>query len=150
MSDPTEARREALRAFVAANGGHARVVAKFKLNASKASYLSQLITENSTASFGEKSAKNWEDRLSIRDGRISNSPQARPAPGIAPPPLPPRDFSDPPTASVESMQILEDLELVLTEDEIRSIRERAKRIRQLAQVQLERQSNASKTTKEKK
>ncbi len=73
MTEPTQARREALRAFVRDNGGHARVVEKFKLTPSQASYLSQLITENSVAAFGERSAINWEDRFKIRDKRIVNA-----------------------------------------------------------------------------
>lgn len=61
----TEARKEVLRGFLASNGGHAAVVAKFNLTQSQASYLSQLTAKESTASFGELSAKNWEVRLRI-------------------------------------------------------------------------------------
>lgn len=58
-------RKEVLRGFLASNGGHAAVVAKFNLTQSQASYLSQLTAKDSTASFGERSAKNWEGRLKM-------------------------------------------------------------------------------------
>lgn len=60
-----EERRQILRKFVADNGGHAAVVREFRLTQSQASYLSQLITADSVASFGETSAKNWEERLKL-------------------------------------------------------------------------------------
>ena len=60
-----EDRRNALRSFIAKQGGFAAVATKFKLSQSQASYLSQLTAKDSTASFGEKSAKNWEDRLGL-------------------------------------------------------------------------------------
>ncbi|MDO8251430.1 MAG: hypothetical protein Q7T78_17155 [Rhodoferax sp.] len=60
-----EDRRNVLRSFIARQGGFAAVVAKFKLSQSQASYLSQLTAKDSTASFGEKSAKNWEARLGL-------------------------------------------------------------------------------------
>lgn len=63
--DVTEQRREVLRRFVAKHGGHAAVVERFRLTGSLASYLSQLVAPNSTASFGETSAKNWEKRLGL-------------------------------------------------------------------------------------
>jgi SOS-response transcriptional repressor LexA len=63
--DVTEQRREALRKFVARHGGHAAVVERFRLTQSQASYLSQLVAQGSTASFGELSAKNWEKRFHL-------------------------------------------------------------------------------------
>lgn len=63
--DVTEQRREVLRKFIAKHGGHAAVVERFRLTQSHASYLSQLVAANSTASFGELSAKNWEKRLGL-------------------------------------------------------------------------------------
>lgn len=64
MSQADE-RRQLLRKFVADRGGHAAVVRDFRLTQSQASYLSQLITPESVASFGETSAKNWEERLKL-------------------------------------------------------------------------------------
>lgn len=142
MNNPTEARREALRAFVADNGGHARVVAKYRLSASQASYLSQLITENSTASFGERSAKNWEDRLGIKDGRISNSPQTHGSPGMAPPPLPPRDFNDRLAVSESDWGVLQDVRLVMSDDQLKELRSQAERIRRIAREQMASVSSA--------
>jgi SOS-response transcriptional repressor LexA len=77
--DIPEARKEVLRGFLAANGGFAAVVTKFKLTSSQASYLSQLTAKDSTASFGELSAKNWERRL-----KMIGEPLLRPA-NLAPP-----------------------------------------------------------------
>jgi hypothetical protein len=65
MDNLTEARRTALRKFVTDNGGHAAVVAKFRLSPSQASYLSQLVARDSVASFGELSAKNWQKHLKM-------------------------------------------------------------------------------------
>jgi hypothetical protein len=69
--DRSELRRKALRAFVMQQGGYAAVVKKFKLTASQSSYLSQLTTEDSSASFGERSAKNWELRLRLQPGSLT-------------------------------------------------------------------------------
>jgi len=63
-----DARREVLRGFVRDQGGYARVVQAFRLTPSQGSYLSQLIARDSAASFGERSAKNWEERLKLRPG----------------------------------------------------------------------------------
>lgn len=68
--DLEEARREALREYVRSNGGHAKVVGKYGLTPSQASYLSQLVTAGSSASFGEKSAANWEQRLKMPVGTL--------------------------------------------------------------------------------
>lgn len=65
--DTAEIRRQVLRSFLADNGGFAAVVARHKLTPSQASYLSQLTAQESTASFGERSAKNWEARLKMDD-----------------------------------------------------------------------------------
>lgn len=73
MPDVTEARKTALRLFLAEHGGFARVVEKYGLTQSQASYLSQLTAQDSSASFGERSAKNWEERLKIYDGRLVNA-----------------------------------------------------------------------------
>jgi len=72
----TERRREALREFVRASGGHAKVVAAHNLTASMASYLSQLTAAGSTASYGERAAASWEERFKIKDGRLVNPPMA--------------------------------------------------------------------------
>lgn len=77
MTDATEARKDALRQFLQDNGGFAKVVTTFGLTQSQASYLSQLTAQDSTASFGERSAKNWEVRLRIADGQLVNA--GRPA-----------------------------------------------------------------------
>lgn len=63
-------RRQALRVFVRDAGGHASVVRKFNLTQSQASYLSQLTAEGSAASFGERSARNWEERLRLPAGSL--------------------------------------------------------------------------------
>lgn len=73
MFDATEARRAALRKFLQDHGGFARVVEQFSLTQSQASYLSQLTAQESVASFGERSAVNWEGRLGIKDGRLVNA-----------------------------------------------------------------------------
>lgn len=95
MHDSTEARKDALRKFLQDNGGFAKVVSTYGLTQSQASYLSQLTAQDSTSSFGEKSARNWEDRLRIDDGRLVNAGrppvQAETAiaiPGVAPAPAP--------------------------------------------------------------
>lgn len=64
--------------------GFARVVERFGLTPSQASYLSQLTAQDSTASFGERAAKNWEERLKIEDARLLNAgrPAATPASAI--------------------------------------------------------------------
>ena len=90
-----EDRRNALRSFIAKQGGFAAVTAKFKLSQSQASYLSQLTAKNSVASFGEKSAKNWEHRLGLsadvlvrpsaeNDNSIANASLASALPHPAP------------------------------------------------------------------
>lgn len=68
--DVEETRRELLRTFVKNEGGHAKVVQKYRLTASQGSYLSQLITPNATASFRERSALNWETRLKLPSGTL--------------------------------------------------------------------------------
>jgi len=93
MTDAAEARKAALRKFLQDNGGFAKVVATFGLTQSQASYLSQLTAQDSTASFGEKSAKNWEDRLRIDGGLLVNAGRmatipATTAPAMAPAPAP--------------------------------------------------------------
>lgn len=65
-----EERRNALRSFIAKHGGFAAVATKFNLSQSQASYLSQLTAKDSTASFGERSAKNWEERLRLPEGTL--------------------------------------------------------------------------------
>lgn len=66
--DISELRRQTLRAEVARLGGFASVVKAYGLTQSQGSYLSQLTAADSTASFGEKSAKNWEQRLRLPSG----------------------------------------------------------------------------------
>lgn len=95
MLNPTEARKDALRKFLQENGGFAKVVSTYGLTQSQASYLSQLTAQDSTASFGEKSAANWEERLRIGNGILVNagrlSVQASAAvavSGVAPSPAP--------------------------------------------------------------
>ena len=70
MTDAAEARRNALRRFLEEEGGFAKVVEKYSLTQSQGSYLSQLTAADSTASFGEKSAKNWEERLKLPPGAL--------------------------------------------------------------------------------
>lgn len=62
--DVQETRRAQLGAWVAANGGHAAVVAKYSLTNSEGSYLSQVVNGYS---IGEKSARNWEAKLKLPD-----------------------------------------------------------------------------------
>jgi len=62
----TEARRAALRRFVAQAGGNAAVATRFKLKTSRVSYLSQLIAKGSRAPFGERSARNWQTLLAMK------------------------------------------------------------------------------------
>lgn len=94
--DNTEARRNELRKVITENGGHASTVAKYGLTTSQASYLSQIAAAESVASFGEKSARNWELRLRLPRGQLEfaglNASQAStnvmelspsPAPGVA-------------------------------------------------------------------
>ena len=69
-----EDRRNALRSFIAKQGGFAAVVTKFNLSKSQASYISQLTAKNSTSAFGEKSAKNWEDRLGLPENALIRPP----------------------------------------------------------------------------
>lgn len=57
-----ERRRAALVAWIAKRGGHARVVGEFRLSTSQASYLSQIVNGYT---FGEKAARNWEERLRL-------------------------------------------------------------------------------------
>ena len=65
-----ETRRDALRSFVRGAGGYAKVVREYALSPSLASYLSQLTAEGSLASFGERSAANWESRLRLAKGSL--------------------------------------------------------------------------------
>lgn len=91
MSDVTEARKIALRLFLVEHGGFARVVEKYGLTQSQASYLSQLTAQDSAASFGERSAKNWEERLKITDGRLVNAGHQvthQPVSNLSPAPTP--------------------------------------------------------------
>ena len=80
-----EDRRNALRSFIANHGGFAAVATKFNLSQSQASYLSQLTTKDSTASFGERSAKNWEERLGLLEGTLirPTTPKAPPVTNVA-------------------------------------------------------------------
>lgn len=68
--DVEELRRERLRTFVKNEGGHAKVVQKFRLTPSQGSYLSQLIAPGAAASFRERSAANWEERLRLPAGTL--------------------------------------------------------------------------------
>ena len=70
MTDHQESRRAELRKFLTEEGGFARVTEKFGLTQSQASYLSQLTAQESSAPFGERSAKNWEERLRMKSGRL--------------------------------------------------------------------------------
>jgi hypothetical protein len=85
MDPLTDARREALRQFVAQEGGHAAVVAKFKLTSSNASYLSQIISKDSTKPFGETSARRWQVRLRMQaDHLLHPDKYEAAAPGALP------------------------------------------------------------------
>jgi len=88
MDPLTEARRSALRRFVASEGGNSAVATKYKLKPSRLSYLSQLIAPNSKAPFGERSARNWQALL-----RMKHDPLLHPSPGdvgaLPPDPAPP-------------------------------------------------------------
>lgn len=57
-----ETRRERLRQWVAACGGHAEVCRTRRLTKSQASYLSQIMNGYS---FGPRSARGWESRLGM-------------------------------------------------------------------------------------
>lgn len=70
MDALTEARRAALRRFVASEGGNAVVAEKYRLNASRQSYLSQLTTSGSTAPFGERSARNWQKLFDMKSDQL--------------------------------------------------------------------------------
>ncbi len=92
--DLTEQRRQVLRKFVADHGGHAAVVAHFRLTQSQASYLSQLVAPGSTASFGELSGKNWEKRFGMKrqelqrpEVKLENHPQGQPTTNVADAPM---------------------------------------------------------------
>lgn len=61
MDETTEARRAALRRFIQAEGGYGVVAKKFELDTSRMSYLYQLIAHGSTAAFGERSARKWQE-----------------------------------------------------------------------------------------
>ena len=74
--DISEQRRQALRAVVARLGGYAAVVKKFGLTAAQGSYLSQLTAADSSASFGERSAANWEKRLRLAAGSLTQGTHA--------------------------------------------------------------------------
>jgi SOS-response transcriptional repressor LexA len=84
--DMEEMRREVLRGLVKAEGGYARFVQKHRLTPSQGSYLSQLIADGAVASFKERSASNWEERLRLRSGTLTR-PDVAPAANVesAPP-----------------------------------------------------------------
>lgn len=84
MTDSTETRKNVLRKFLQEHGGFARVVERYGLTQSQASYLSQLTAQDSTASFGERAAKNWEERLKIQDGRLVNAGHTSTSTNVAP------------------------------------------------------------------
>ena len=84
MTDSTETRKNVLRKFLKEHGGFARVVERYVLTQSQASYLSQLTAQDSTASFGERAAKNWEERLKIQDGRLVNAGHTSTSTNVAP------------------------------------------------------------------
>ncbi|HTH09914.1 MAG TPA: hypothetical protein VMA55_10130 [Acidovorax sp.] len=67
----------------------------------------------------------------------------------APPPPPPKDFSDNYHVTPEQWQLLQDVEMVMTKDEIRAIQERARKYLDAALIQIERQAAAAKTAKDK-
>lgn len=67
MSEIQELRRARLADWVALNGGHAKVVAKYRLKTSRASYLSQCV--NGYA-MGEKAARNWEKDFKLPAGYL--------------------------------------------------------------------------------
>lgn len=87
MTDSTETRKNVLRKFLQEHGGFARVVERYGLTQSQASYLSQLTAQDSTASFGERAAKNWEERLKIQDGRLVNAGHTSASTNVAPAPM---------------------------------------------------------------
>ena len=87
MTDSTETRKNVLRKFLQEHGGFARVVERYGLTQSQASYLSQLTAQDSTASFGERAAKNWEERLKIQDGRLVNAGRTSASTNVAPAPM---------------------------------------------------------------
>lgn len=62
-------RRAALARWIEHAGGHAKVVARYGLTASKASYLSQICNGYT---FGEKSARSWETLLGIPKGWLDS------------------------------------------------------------------------------
>lgn len=68
----------------------------------------------------------------------------------APPPPPPKDFADNYRVTPEQWQLLQDVEMTMSKDEIRSIQERAKKSLEAALAQIERQTAAAKTVKLKK
>lgn len=90
-------RRDKLRAWVAANGGHAAVVEKRRLTPSQASYLSQVVNGYS---FASRAARNMEARLGMPQ-RYLDSQDA-----FAPVTL--QTSSDPPTVAA-TLQRLGDL-----------------------------------------
>lgn len=61
----------------------------------------------------------------------------------SPPPPPPKDFSDNLRVTPEQWQLLQDVELVMTKEEIRSIQDRARAIWEVASAQIERQKAAA-------
>jgi hypothetical protein len=74
MDELTEARRAALRRFIDGEGGYGKVAAKYGLTPSHMSYLSQLIAKGSSAPLGERSARNWQERLKIEGDPILHPP----------------------------------------------------------------------------
>jgi hypothetical protein len=74
MDELTEARRAALRRFIDDAGGYGKVAARYGLTPSHMSYLSQLIARGSTAPLGERSARNWQQRLMLEGDPILHPP----------------------------------------------------------------------------
>lgn len=74
MDELTEARREALRRFVDGAGGYSKVAVKYGLTPSHMSYLSQLIAKGSSAPLGERSARNWQQRLRMEGDPLLHPP----------------------------------------------------------------------------
>ena len=87
MDELTEARRAALRCFIDGAGGYSKVAAKYGLTPSHMSYLSQLIAKGSTAPLGERSARNWQERLKM-DGDPILHPPLNPQVAAAATPVP--------------------------------------------------------------
>jgi hypothetical protein len=86
MDDQTEARRAALRRIVSREGGNTAVAKKYNLSPSRVSYLSQLIARGSTAPFGDRSARNWQDLLGLQGDPLLHpaplTPENEPEPSV--------------------------------------------------------------------